>query len=130
MTSNLMPMPKDKHDLEAIQALYNTDFQTVNANLPKLLTGLQDINWPIALPLVDYLRTNYQALTDIEETLLDILAGDDGVWKYWLIVSLGDLFSRPTLRQRLFIIAHHPTDNERLDEVNLVALEALEKYNL
>lgn len=122
-----MRLPHSKHDLEAIEALYNTDIASVDEQLPELLTWLQDINWPVAAPLVEYLRINFAALPSMEVTLLEILKGDDGIWKYWLIVSLGDLFQTPALLQMLSDLAYHPSADDKYEEVNIAALEALEK---
>ena len=123
-----MPLPKSKHDLQAIQALYDTDIASVDKQLPELLTGLQDINWQVAAPLVEYLRINFAALPSMEATLLEILKSDDGVWKYWLIVSLGDLFQTPALLKVLSDLAYHPGTADKYDEVDIAALEALKKH--
>lgn len=122
-----MRLPQSKHDLAAIQTLYNNDISSVDAQLPELLTWLQDINWPVAAPLVEYLRLHFAALPAMESTLLEILKSDDGVWKYWLIVSLGYLFQTPALLKALSDLAHQPSADDKHEEVDIVALEVLEK---
>ncbi|NLI75013.1 MAG: DUF5071 domain-containing protein [Candidatus Riflebacteria bacterium] len=118
-------MPADKHDLDACARLEAaTDAQVVRC-LPALLEWLQDINWPVALPIVRRLgRLGVQ----LAEPLRPILQGADGMWKYWLLAHLvpeaGSELVR-ALAGEIRRLAADPTPDDRQAEVHLAAAELL-----
>lgn len=120
-----MLIPNSKHDLEAIEALYETNIELINEQLPELLVWLQDINWPVAGPLAAFLSANFAVLPAIESHILEVLKGNDAVWKYWLIICLDDLFSQQRLMDCLSTLAYNPSRHDRAEEVYIVALDAL-----
>lgn len=63
-------IPKDKHDIAAVEKLGTMEVESVIPLLPQLLEWVQDMNWPIAEPMVE------------------LLLGDDDMWIYWCLVAI------------------------------------------
>ena len=85
-TAHLTPaqkalLPKDKCDDEAVDHLNTLSSSEIQLLIPDLLTWLQDINWPIAMPIANMLlKQKTQKLA--VEPVRGILRGKDEVWKY------------------------------------------------
>ena len=56
--------PKDKDDTESLTKLLSYSFEELKPISWDLLTCLQDMNWPIAKLVADYLRPHTNALTN------------------------------------------------------------------
>jgi hypothetical protein len=61
--------------------------------------------------------------------LIEVLKGDDGIWKYWCLELVArrlssDLFAE--LRPELERLAQLPSDSDRYDEVDLSAKSLLD----
>ena len=88
-----------------------------------LLTWVQDINWPVALPIIEVL-SEYGA--DLVEPITEVLQGNDEAWKYYLIVYLIpriEMSAVKELEPEILRIALFPTKAELSEEVNEVAEE-------
>lgn len=94
-TSQLVP--RNKHDFERLGALVAAGPAAATPILGELLTWLQDINWPIANPLADYLVTIGEPLIP---HLKAILLSHDDWWVYWVLQSIVARLS-PSLVQQL-----------------------------
>ena len=118
-------VPADKHDLEACARLEAAPDAEVERCLPALLEWLQDINWPVALPIVRRLGRLGGRLAD---PLRPILDGADGMWKYWLLTHLvpeaGPELAG-ALAGEIRRLAAAPTPDDRRDEVHLAAADLL-----
>jgi hypothetical protein len=115
-------IPKHKGDHETADKLKNYTYDQIKAIVPDLLTWLQDMNWPVAGPVADYLET----FTDnIGPDLVKILQGDDEVWKYWIISRFGRLTKDEDVINEIKRIAFNPTKAETVDEVDEKAREIL-----
>ncbi len=122
-------IPKDKGDLETAEKLKNYSFEEIEPIIPNLLTCIQDMNWPIAGPVSDYLVSISEHLTD---HIIEILRGNDEVWKYWCISVFGlntEKSIDPKLIKEFDRIAINPTEQEVLDEVHELALEFMKLNN-
>lgn len=119
-------IPKDKHDLETAIQLKNYSYQELKEIIPNLLEWLQDINWPVAKPVSDYLQSIHNEITD---ELLLVLKSDDGAWKYWIVTFFGLVIENSLIQKEILRIAHFPTKNEKIEEVDLIALEIVERRN-
>lgn len=118
-------VPSHKGDFDACHRLLEASPEQIRRVLPELLTWLQDINWPVAPCILKALGPLDAALI---LPVLDILAGDDEMWKYWIISNLLPLVRtevRQALHPRIVAIATQPTPGEAADEVNLAAAELL-----
>ncbi|MEK4386519.1 DUF5071 domain-containing protein [Solibacillus sp. FSL W7-1464] len=78
-------IPKDKHDIAAVETLNAAEAEAVIPLLPKLLEWVQDMNWPVAEPMVELLLQYPNELTPLVDT---VLRGDDDMWIYWCLVAI------------------------------------------
>ncbi|QHT69145.1 DUF5071 domain-containing protein [Rhodocytophaga rosea] len=120
-------IPKNKTDIEAVEKLYQYSYQEIKPIVPQLLEWLQDINWPVATPMADYLLTMSDYLTD---DIIAILRGKDEVWKYWCLYAFGINTIKPIeprLLQEIEQIAYFPTQGEKEEEVQEVASKIMNK---
>lgn len=58
-------IPKDKHDIAAVEFLKAADTEVVIPLLPELLEWVQDMNWPVAEPMVELLLQYPNELTPL-----------------------------------------------------------------
>lgn len=118
-------IPVDKFDIAAIEQAEEIGFPALNAILGDLLEWIQDANWPVA-PKVSSLLAKSDA--EILPHILAILNSDDGVWKYWtleLVVSKLRVDVLTELEEVLVKLAHSPTEDDRVEEVDIAAREVL-----
>lgn len=76
------PVPRNKHDFERLNALVAAGPSAAVPFLDELLHWLQDINWPIAPPLADFLITVGEPLLP---HLRKVLKSHDDMWIYWVL---------------------------------------------
>jgi hypothetical protein len=131
LTANVMhpdlqnSLPTHKSDLEAAEAAVALGWPAVEPITMQLLEWLQDANWPVAYVLALFFES---VGANLAPYVMQILQTQDEVWKYYVIravVGRSPPLAR-ALESELRRIAQHPTDGERTEEVNLVAIEALE----
>ena len=119
-------IPKDKGDLKAAERLKNYSFEEVKDIIPELLEWIQDMSWPVAGPVANYLESIAEHLTD---DIIKILNGNDNVWKYWCVSVFGLNAIQPIdpkLMTEFKRIATNPTQGEISEEVQELALEFVE----
>ena len=78
-------LPKDKFDISAVEQLQAVDTHQVIPLLPKMLEWIQDMNWPVAKPMVEVLLCYPNEITPLVET---VLYSEDDMWIYWCLVEL------------------------------------------
>ena len=78
-------IPKNTHDVVAVERLKRLPFEAVKRDVPELLEWLQDMHWDVAPEIAEYLVPHVNEITD---ELLFILNTDDGMWKYHVINAL------------------------------------------
>ena len=90
-----------------------------------LLVWLQDANWPISRSVARFLVSIGEPMYPF---VREVFAGTDGIWKYWCV----ELFVRglpraaaEAFRPDLQRLAFHPTADDRSDEVDERARDAL-----
>lgn len=119
-------LPRDKHDFERVYNLPNLNPSIVTSIIPRLVEWLQDINWPIATEIAEFLiKHSEQTIPHI----VGVLKTTDDIWKEYsleyfvkkLPVHLIQEFQADLIR-----IAYTPTEGEKLEEVNETAKEILE----
>jgi len=118
-------VPANKFDMDAADRAVALGWPGVEPVVAELLAWIQDFNWPVAHTLAPLLRSIGEPLAPY---LIPILEGDDYVWKYWVIHLL--LTEAPPGLLRHFTpllerIADHPTEQERIEELDDVAATAL-----
>lgn len=121
-------IPKDKGDIVTAEQLKNYSFEEIKPIIPDLLGCLQDMNWPVARPISEYLVGVADKITP---HILDVLRGDDEIWKYWMVVVFGNASKRPDklLMNEFNRMANHPTQDEIKEEINEVALDVLKRWS-
>jgi len=122
-------LPQHKRDYEGAHAIVALGYPAVAPVLPELLEWLQDGNWPISHSIA-------RLLAAIGEPIVPhvrrVFASADGSWKYWCIVRLVRWLPpevAETLRPDLQRLAYHPTADDRSEEVDEQAREALAWLN-
>lgn len=120
----LAVLPRDKHDEERARALCALDFATAQPIIPRALEWVQDMNWPIARSIAQWLSS---LGAPVAPALRPVLGGDDTMWTYWVIVAVITPSAALTeaLLPELHLLATHPTPAQRTDEVDQVAQELL-----
>ncbi|MEC3908455.1 DUF5071 domain-containing protein [Tamlana sp. 2201CG12-4] len=120
-------IPSDKFDIERAEKLKEFSFEKIKPIVPDLLEWIQDMNWPVAKVVADYLIS----ISDkIEPEIMDILNGEDDIWKYWCIEVFCIYSDRPMSANMSTIvnrIKNNPTKLEKECEVYDQAVRALSK---
>lgn len=123
-------VPRHKSDFDACENLARARDTDVIAALPALLEWLQDMNWPVARPV----KARIQNLgTPLIEPLKQVLRGNDGMWKYFVIQDLLPHTATTVLTALvpdLLRLADKPTADDEFEEANLAARELLDGMNV
>ena len=120
-------LPKDKFDVSAVEQLRTADTQLVIPLLKGMLEWIQDMNWPVAKPMVEVLL-NYP--TEITPFVEEVLRGDDEMWIYCCLIELVPnlpFYSKLVLVDAVEEIASRPISAFNEDIVQ-VAKEALIRF--
>ncbi len=118
-------IPKDKFDTDAVARAAALGFPALNPILPELLVWMQDLNWPVAQDLAPLLA---QAGVEIVAPIKSIFVGGDLGWTYFLIVGVlphvnNEVWAPLVADLRRF--AEHPTPEQKLEELDEIALDTL-----
>jgi hypothetical protein len=119
-------LPRNKHDFERVEEIKRLDRNKIISLLPQLLEWVQDFNWPIASEIVDLLLTFPE---EIVPEMKKVLATNDYIWKYWCLWKLIKelpLEYRELFKEDLNRLSQHPTDDEKLEELDEIAAEILQ----
>ena len=120
-------LPKDKFDVSAVEQLRNVDTQQVIPLLPSMLEWIQDMNWPVAKPMVEVLLSYPNEITPLVE---NVLCSEDDMWIYWCLVELVPklpFYSKLVLTGAVEQIASRPI-NPLNEDVVYAAKEALKSF--
>ena len=120
-------IPTNKFDIQACKQLEIALLTEVQPFILELLAWLQDFNWPVA-PFVK------QKLIQFDEELIKplkvVLTGNDVVWKYFILTELipeVKINVVNSLQPELKQIAYSPSDDEKSEEVDKLALKYLKQ---
>ncbi|MCD6068247.1 MAG: hypothetical protein K0S33_3073 [Bacteroidetes bacterium] len=119
-------IPKHKHDIETAEKLRNYSYEEIEPIVPELLTWLQDLNWPVAGPVIRSLEVHADKLAP---ELIKILRTDDGMWKYWVLHALCRNTKDPGLIKEIERIANSPAKDEKEEEADEIAREIIAGHN-
>ncbi len=118
-------IPSDKFDEAAVERAAALGFPAINPILPDLLTWLQDINWPVAPVVAELLA---KADIHIAPPINAVFAGDDGVWKYWILNHLAGHLDHSVwvlIEPEIMRLSRSPSGDDRAEEVDIAASELL-----
>ena len=115
-------IPKDKFDITTAEKLNNYSYEEIQSIIPSLLEWLQDMNWPVAKPISEYLISINEQITN---EILDVFKTNDEIWKYWMISTFGPVTQNKEIKKEIERIAKRPTNNERLEELDELSLEIM-----
>ena len=116
-------IPKDKGDIETASQLRNYSYTDIKPIVPELLEWVQDMNWPVARTVADYLESISENLA---EEILKVLKGNDDIWKWGCLriyLQNIDKINEDGLLNEIKRIASHPTKGEIEEDVNELAIE-------
>lgn len=125
MTESNHLIPESKFDFGAIQRLQQLEPQQLIPILPELLVWLQDINWPVAIPMSKILLT---VPNEIVPHVRDVLHTDDTEWIEWCLQYIVGLLPVALIRKlepEIRRIADSPTQWEYETESHITAQEIL-----
>lgn len=120
-------IPKDKYDIETAAKLKAYSYNQIKPIVYSLLQWLQDINWPVAKPIAEYLITIHENITN---EIVYILKGTDDIWKYWILSVFGQVVNNAEILREIKRIAYEPTSGEISEEVDVISLEILQAKGL
>ncbi|MDQ1237171.1 hypothetical protein QE450_004669 [Paenibacillus sp. SORGH_AS306] len=126
MTESNHLIPESKFDFGAIQRLQQLDPQALIPILPELLVWLQDINWPVAIPMSKILLT---VPDEIVPHVRDVLHTDDTEWIEWCLQYIVGFLPVALIRKlepEIRRIADSPTQWEYATESHITAQEILD----
>lgn len=126
MTESNHLIPESKFDFGAIQRLQQLERQQLIPILPELLVWLQDINWPVAIPMSKILLT---VPDEIVPHVRDVLHTDDTEWIEWCLQYIVGFLPVALIRKlepEIRRIADSPTQWEYETESHITAQEILD----
>jgi len=121
-------IPKHKSDFETIERLKTSNIDEIKPIVEELLKWLQDGHWEISRPLSQILKPH---ANEISDSIIRILKSNDEEWKYYVIYSLlckNKVLIKKEIRNELVRIKESPTRSEIENEVQEIAMSALEKH--
>ena len=119
-------IPKNKFDCETAEKLSDYSYEEIKSIIPNLLEWLQDINWPVGIPVAEFLISINGQITN---EILDVFKTTDEVWKYCVIRTFGPVTQSADIKKEMERIAYFPTTNEHLEELDELCLEILKSRN-
>ncbi|KAF2512683.1 DUF5071 domain-containing protein [Flavobacterium zhairuonense] len=117
-------IPKDKFDFETVEKLKGLSFDQIEPIIPNLLEWLQDMNWPISKSIAELLIPHTEK---ISLEILKILQSEDQVWKYWILLTFGEIIKNEIVWNEIKRISRNPTKDEVDEEVFEIAKEIINK---
>ena len=118
-------VPSDKLDIEACSELSNANDELVLKHLSELFEWLQDPNWPVSKPIA--IRLSKLGIPLVKE-INKAISGSDQTLKYSILTILYPLLTTDVIikvKPALERLALNPTQDEKLEELDLVSKEIL-----
>jgi proteasome lid subunit RPN8/RPN11 len=118
-------VPRDKCDEEMVPLIAEAGYPAIAPILDDLMEWTADPNWPICIPLIDYLATLGEPMV---EPVRRVLRGSDGGHKWMCldgIVSVLPPIAQARLLDDLQRLAEQPSEDDRIEEVDIEARKIL-----
>lgn len=122
MNQKILP-PRDKSDFLRLNELIQAGPEAAEPILAELLEWLQDMNWPIAEPLANFLVTIGAPLVP---HLQKVLRSKDDMWIYWVLQGVVSKLSSELVQQ----LERELGDLVRVAENDEIALDIIVKANV
>lgn len=116
-------IPKDKSDIETAEKLNEYSLQELRPIIPELLEWMQDGNWPVFYPIRLFFEKH---VDEIQNEILDIFKTNDNLWKYWILLNLGEGINDERLIAEIKRIALNPTDLEKAEDLDEISKELID----
>lgn len=121
-------IPNAKDDFVAINNLLAAPTSEILEAGPQLLVWLQDMNWPVSRQIAKQLA---KYTNELEYFIIQILHGNDEIWKYWVIKELiygSEHKISVNLYKQIESIQKNPTISEKEEEVDVICFEAIKRW--
>lgn len=120
-------VPKNKYDLNGIEALKTLSDEEILPVIPELLAWMRDLNWPVAKEMPALLVLHQKVIIPyiIEIFQPEQLECDWKTYIIWVLLPLLDEEHLPVLKPYLERIIENPTEGEIMEETNIAAEEFL-----
>jgi proteasome lid subunit RPN8/RPN11 len=118
-------VPRSKSDVDVVPMIAEAGYPAIAPILDDLIKWTADPNWPICMPLIEYLATLGDAMV---EPIRRVLRGSDGGHKWMCleyIVSVLPAIAQESLLDDLQRLAEQPSEDDRTEEVDLEARKIL-----
>jgi len=128
MSSYLMTPSGDKStwEYEALR-IVNLGYPAVAEHLPELLVWLQDMNWPGAKIIAEFL---FSIGSPLIPHVSEVMNGNDEDWKYWILIELVSRWDRELVIQLEPELMRMACRRYDADDLDLLALKILAKNQL
>lgn len=120
-------IPRHKSDFNNINQLKRLEKEQIRPIMTELFTWLKDSNWPISSEIRNIL---FQFDIDLVPDLKKILKSDDSNWKYFVLEDFCRYLPNSVIGEialELEELIMHPSLDDKLEEVDRIAGEILEK---
>ena len=122
-------VPADKYDLDSVKELSSISDNELEPHIGDLFVWVQDINWPVALPICKRLSKYRKSLS---KPIVSVLNSNDAIWKYNVITQIVTELSDPIpeeIMDPIVRIINSPSESEKIEEVDLVANDIMVRYS-
>lgn len=122
-------VPKNKFDdgnLDRIMALSDSEMQTI---IPNLLEWTKDINWPIAMPIINILVRRERIIVPYLKT---VLMSKDWEWEKWILEYLVSNISDDyicQLKPELEVFIDNEIEDDDYIDLKDTVIKLLERIN-
>ncbi|WP_179031950.1 DUF5071 domain-containing protein [Paenibacillus kribbensis] len=120
-------IPRHKSDFNNINQLKLLEKKQIRLIISELFVWLKDSNWPISSEIRNIL---FQFDVELVPNLKKILKSDDSTWKYFVLEDFCRYLPNSVIGEialELEELIMHPSLDDKLEEVDRIAGEILEK---
>ncbi|MHA6529406.1 DUF5071 domain-containing protein [Paenibacillus sp. BAC0078] len=120
-------LPRDKSDYRSVEMLARSEGSLVIPLLPELLTWVQDMNWPIAIDIVEILL-KYR--TETIPHVKTILAQHETGWTYNILMHLINKWDTELVSRLSASLQELAQTMDNYEDTDLLSIEILNTHRL
>jgi hypothetical protein len=120
-------LPTHKSDVARARALCALGYPAIAPVLREMLEWIRDCNWPVSHSIADCLASVGEPVVPL---VWEVMRGTDGIWKFWCIHKIIARLPKKLAEQfrpELTRLMTHPTPDDRCEELDEAAREALQQ---